>query len=103
MIEPWSIKCKVANKRVTVAIQPLLMVDKATSWLEIIQADEKDADLVARMFDKQWLCRHPSPKKVVQDNGGVLTGFEFQELLSSYGIEAAPTTVENPRSSSNDG
>ena len=100
MIGPWSIKCKVANKKVSVAIQALTMVDKATSWPEIAQADEKDAELIARLFDREWLCRYPRPKKVVHDNGGEFTGFEFQEMLSSYGIEAAPTTIKNPRSNS---
>ena len=100
MIGPWSIKCKIADKRVSVAIQALTMVDKATNWPEIIQANEKNAELIARLFDRQWLCRYPRPKKVIHDNGGEFTGFEFQEMMSSYGIKAVPTTVKNPRSNS---
>jgi transposase InsO family protein len=33
---------------------------------------------------------------VVHDNGNEFMGYEFQELLDSYGIEPKPTTVKNP-------
>ena len=36
----------------------------------------------------------------MHDNGGEFTGFEFQELASSYGIKLKPTTVKNARSNS---
>ena len=76
------------------------MVDKATTWPEILSAPTKDSEFISQLFDRTWLCRYPRPVKVVHDNGGEFTGFEFQEMLSSYGIKGVPTTVKNPRSNS---
>ena len=61
---------------------------------------EKTSLNFATQFDKAWLCRYPRPKEIVHDNGGEFTGFEFQELASSYGIKLKPTTVKNARSNS---
>ena len=76
------------------------MVDKATSWPEIMSVPTKVSEFISKLFDRTWLCRYPRPVKVVHDNGGEFTGFEFQEMISSYGIKGVPTTVKNPRSNS---
>ena len=81
-------------------INALTMVDKASTWPEIAMAKNKGSVHISKLFDMQWLCRYPRPKKVVHDNGGEFTGFEFQEMCLSYGIQAVPTTVKNPRSNS---
>ena len=57
-------------------------------------------EYIIKLFDKQWLCRHPRPKKVVHENSSEFTSFEFQQICSSYSIKVAPTTVKNPRSNS---
>ena len=56
--------------------------------------------VISQFFDNIWLCRYPRPVKVVHDNGGEFTGFEFQEMCTIYGVKAVPTTVKNPRSNS---
>ena len=33
---------------------------------------------------------------MISDNGNEFTGFEFQEIYSSYGVTAVPITVKNP-------
>ena len=76
------------------------MVDGETNWLEIAEAPTKDSEAIAKLFDNEWLCRYPRPRKAVHDNGNEFTGFEFQEMCSSYGVKAQPTTVKNPRSNS---
>jgi transposase InsO family protein len=53
---------------------------------------------VATYFDRSWLCRYPRPLRCIHDAGTEFTGFEFQELLNSYGITVVPTTVNNPQS-----
>jgi hypothetical protein len=52
---------------------------------------------IAKLFDNNWLCRYPRPSAVIYDNGKEFTGGEFQELLDSYAIKHAPTTVKNPQ------
>ena len=36
--------------------------------------------------------------KCIHDNGGKFIGWNFQELLTRYGIKSRPTTVKNPQS-----
>ena len=100
MIGPWKIKFLRGGKKIALDILALTMVDKATNWPEIASATNKESAHVSTLFDKNWLCRYPRPVRVIHDNGGEFTGFEFQELCSSYGVKAVPTTVKNPRSNS---
>ena len=100
MIGPWKIKFRRGGKKIAMNIQALTMVDRASTWPEIISANSKDSENISSLFDKHWLCRYLRPVRAIHDNGGEFTGFEFQELCSSYGIKAVPTTVKNPRSNS---
>ncbi len=54
----------------------------------------------AEKFDQVWLCSKPRPQIIVHNNGTEFTGAEFQEMLSSYDIEAEQTTVKNPTANS---
>ena len=103
MVGPWTIKIKLTGKRkkrITHTVQALTMVDGAINWLEIAEAPTKESEAIAKMFDNEWLCRYPRPRKAVHDNENEFTGFEFQEMCSSYGVKTQPTTVKNPRSNS---
>ena len=84
----------------TKQIKGFTAVDKAIGWPEIVAISNKRGLTVANLFDEAWLCRYPCPRRVVYDNGSEFTGFEFQELLGSYGIEAIPTTVKNRQANS---
>jgi transposase InsO family protein len=74
----------------------LTVIDLATCWVEIVWINEKDARMVAKAFDQVWLSRYPCPFQCIHDQGSEFIGFEFQELLDSYGIISLPTTVQNP-------
>jgi transposase InsO family protein len=52
--------------------------------------------MVAKKFDQVWLSRYPRPLRCIHDQGSEFIGFEFQELLDSYGIQSSATTVKNP-------
>ena len=56
------------EKRITHTVQALTMVDGATNWLEIAEAPTKDSEAIAKLFDNEWLCRYPRPRKAVHDN-----------------------------------
>lgn len=100
MIGPWRVYFKIVGKKVYKEVQALTIVDRATTWPEIIPTLNKESLVIAELFDKVWLCRYPRPNRIIHDNGNEFTGFEFQELCSSYGIAAVPTTVKNPRGNS---
>jgi len=73
------------------------MIDPSTNYIELHNMPNKKSYTAARKFDAQWLCRYPRPIKCVYDNGNEFLGFEFKELLESYGIDPSPTTVRNPQ------
>ena len=100
MIGPWTVKIAVAKKEFTKEVQALTIVDRATNWPEIAPTVTKASKEIAEMTDRIWLCRYPRPNRIIHDNGNEFTGFEFQELCSSYGIATVPTSVKNPRGNS---
>lgn len=61
---------------------------------------DKSSLLVSHAFDRVWLCRYPRPLYCIHDGGPEFTGFEFQELLTSYGIKNRPITTANPQANS---
>jgi transposase InsO family protein len=76
----------------------LTMIDPATNYMELIAISSKESLIVARAFDRSWLCRYPRPLICLHDRGTEFTGFEFQELLQSYGIQSVTSTAANPQS-----
>ena len=102
MVGPWKVQFRLSKTEqiLTKEVKALTIVDRATAWPEFAAAKRFTSAYVTELFDSEWLCRYPRPVTVIHDNGGEFTGNEFQELLQSYGIEAHPTTVKNPRANS---
>ena len=96
---PWKtiIEDESSKKKSKMQIWALTMVDEATGWIEIIPIQNKESKNIAYIVDAEWFCIYPRPKYCLYDNGTEFTGDEFQELLTSYGIEKKPTTVKNPQ------
>ena len=80
-----------------IILQCCTMIDPVTRWFEIARIKNKEADTVATVVDRTWLCRYPRPVKCIHDGGPEFIGTGFQELLISYGIQSAPTTAKNPQ------
>ena len=100
---PWRTVCvdcygySVVTRGHTYTLIALTMADPSTGWFEIMEIPNKQSETVARAFDRTWLCRYPRPSHCRHDNGPEFTGAEFQEMLSSYGIESKPTLAYNPQ------
>ncbi len=99
---PWDItyENEITRELQTQKLDLLTISDACLGWVEFIVMKNKTAKHTAHLFDIHWLCRYPRPQRVIYDNGSEFIGFEFQELLESYGIEARPTTVKNPQANS---
>ena len=54
----------------THSLLALTMIDPATGWLEIVQANSKTATSIQDLFHNTWLVRFPRPQFIVFDNGG---------------------------------
>ena len=75
----WNVKIKLTNKgkMITVKLQVLTMIDRATTWPEFTIYQDVSALTNARLFDKEWICCYPRPTKVIHDNGNEFIGKEF--------------------------
>ena len=102
MVGPWKVHFRLSKTEqiLTKEVKALTIVDWATAWPEFVAAKRFTFAYVTELFDSEWICRYPRPITVIHDNGSEFAGNEFQELLQSYGIEAVPTTVKNPRANS---
>ena len=78
-------------------LHALTIIDVGRGWTEIHSIPNKESSTISRIFDDEWLCRYPRPRRVIYDAGGEFTGNEFTELLDSYGIEKKPVTIKNPQ------
>ena len=72
------------------------MIDPATGLFEICRARNGTSLEASQLFDINWLCRYPKPRKVICDQGSEFKA-EFLELLESYGIERVPSSRRNPQ------
>ena len=66
--------------------------------MEAIRIKDKTSKHIAEQFANCWLAQYLRPLKCIHDNGGEFIGWNFQELLTRYGIKSKPTTVKNPQS-----
>jgi hypothetical protein len=59
-----------AKRPMTIAMLTCLtMIDPATGWFEIAELPATTADVVANVFEQEWLTRYPYPMEVVMDRG----------------------------------
>ena len=73
----------------------LTIINLGTCLTEIAPYVTKQADAIAEIFNRVWLCQYPWPSQWYHNNGSKFIGAEFQEMLVSLGIKAKPTTVKN--------
>lgn len=96
LIGPYTVKTTEGDRE----LLAMTMIDPASSWFEIAEIDNKDAETVALTFDREWLCRYPRPERVISDRGSEFIAAEFSELLTSYGIKRKLITAKNPQANS---
>ena len=83
----------------THSLLALTIIDPATGWFEIAEANNKSAASIQDLFHNTWLARYPRPQFIVFDNGGKFKR-EFKQMCNNYGIIAKPTTSHNPQANS---
>jgi hypothetical protein len=96
----------------------LTMINLASSWFEIVELPivsrlckqtvnnkelltaneifDKSSDCIAKLVNKNWLCRYPQCCDLIYDNRSELK-LHFEYLCKSYGIKHKPTMVKNPQ------
>ena len=95
LIGPYMIKCKNMKP---LMLHCLMMIDPATSWLEIVQIPNKQPETIVNLVELIWLTRYPHPTNIVLDQGKeFMTKFSCM-LYKDYGVKKTPTTIRNPLS-----
>ena len=74
----------------------LSMVDRYTSWVELIPLERVDAQTVANAFVLHWVARYGIPTTIVTDRGSVFLSGVFTRLLNSLGCKLKTTFAYTP-------
>jgi hypothetical protein len=104
MMGPWTIPTGTKKTKKTTKIQSIkdvlvyTAINPCTNFIELQVVANKNSNLIARTFDRRWLCPYPRQLKCIHGSGSEFTGFEFQELLISYSIQSYPIIAANPQS-----
>lgn len=76
------------------------MIDPATSWFEIQEQDDKQADTTAATVETEWLSRYPIPEYITIDGGPEFKA-EFAAMIrNDYGVKVKPSSARNPQANS---
>ena len=105
ILKPWHTLCVDCIGPYTITdaagkqyiLNALTMADPASGLFEIVELPNKQAHTTAILLDRTWFSRYPRPMQIIYDNGKEFLGKEFQEMIQSFGVEPAPTTVKNPQ------
>ena len=74
----------------------LSMIDRYTSWVELIPLQRVDANTVANAFILHWVARYGIPTTIVTDRGSVFLSGVFTRLLNSLGCNLKTTFAYTP-------
>jgi hypothetical protein len=101
IVSPWVMVCvnlvgpfTIKTPLKTHSLLALTMIDPATGWFEIVQANSKMATSIQNVFHNIWSACYPRPQFIVFDNGGKFK-YELKQMCENYGIKAKPTTSHN--------
>jgi transposase InsO family protein len=97
LVGPWQFDL---GPRFKFTVEALSVIDPFTGLLELSKIQNKTSAHIATLFHNNWLCRYPTPKACIHDNGPEFVAQEFQDVLRYYGIKDAPTTSKNPQANS---
>ena len=84
LIGPW--KDQTRTGRVC-EFSALTRIDRVTGLAELIRINNKTSEHVAAKFEVSWLSRYPRLFSCCHDNGGDSFGWEFQNLLTGFGLK----------------
>lgn len=73
------------------------MIDRFTSWMEVIPTREISAQTVARVFFENWISRFGVPARLITDQGRQFESAVLHSLAEACGIKIQHTTAYHPQ------
>ena len=96
LIGPYTVGVK-GNKKETLELRAMTMIDPTTGWFEIAQIETPTSDEAQRALDDVWLSRYPRPEKIGFDNGSEFK-LVFEQLCDNMEIKPKRSLKYNPQS-----
>jgi transposase InsO family protein len=96
-IGEYLIDVTVKNRKKTLKLRCLTMIDPATGWFEIAELKRGRADYTADLLERIWFNRYPWPTEVICDRGKEFMAEVIATLRDDYGIVRKPITTRNPQ------
>lgn len=75
----------------------LTCIDRFTRWPEAYPIEEQSAEIIARTFFDNWICRFGSPIQIVTDQGQNFESKLFSSLNEIMGTKLKHTTSYHPQ------
>lgn len=75
----------------------VVIVDRFTSWIEVVPIANKTATAVAEAFVKAWVCRFGVPDQLYTDQGHEVAGQLMKTVCRLLGVEKIRTTPFHPQ------
>jgi len=75
----------------------LTMIDRDTSWTEVVALNEISSEAVVKAITKEWVSRYGVPEIIVSDNGRQFISEKFNHFCESFGIEHRHSTPYHPQ------
>ena len=91
----WTVNYNALDKNFKHQLLLLTMVDTATWWSKFGPLLNHTTEAASKWLNKYWFSHIPWSRKVIYDNGSESLGYNFQELLESYGIKRLTAMVKN--------
>ena len=59
----------------------LTIIDPAIGWLDIVQYNDKQEDIIENLIYQAWLCRYPKPTIIKYNHGNEFLRRAFKNYL----------------------
>ena len=75
----------------------LIAVDYVSKWVEVVALPTNDGKSVVKFLKKNIFLRFGAPRAIISDGGKHFCNYQFDSLLSKYGVKYRVATPYHPQ------